>query len=288
MRASNYHQKGNTVAPGTIDGWLSVEGPFDSRDIEGLEKFGPIAKLSLTKQDLITAKIANGFGSLASVNWLWLWCSVTRTAMRNIMAIPNLEVLDILEFQDPGKLANFSQATSLRIFRCNHYMTEADLVEISSLPALQELGAQNSEITPKALETLLCHPTLERIDLEATEFTDAMAAMVAGSKSIKHLEIGASRITSRGLKLISEMRQLRTLDIWATDIAEQDLELLANLPALESLSIGGADGQTSLTAKGTLPRLKQITSLKRVWLDGISLSPSEKSELERRYEYFRN
>ncbi len=276
------------MAQSTEDGWLSIEGPFDSKDIRCLKNQTHIEKLSLTKQSLITAKIANGFNSLNSVRWLWLWCSVTRTAMRNVIVIPDLEVIDILEIRYPGKLTNFQQAANIRTFRCNHYMSEADLIEIANLPELQELGAQNSAITPRPLETLLCIPTLEHIDLEATEFNDSMAATMAGSTSIKHLEVGASKITSKGLGMISKMEQLQSLDIWAVHICEKDLELLFNLPKLEYLSIGGVDDQTSLTSKGVLPRLQEIPSLKKVWLDGISLNPSEKSELEERYEYFRN
>jgi Leucine-rich repeat (LRR) protein len=276
------------VAKSAKDGWLSIEGPFESKDIKRLKSHDHIEKLSLTKQSLITAKIANGLNSLSSVTWLWLWCSVTRTAMRNVVAIPDLEVVDILEIRHPGKLTNFQQASNLKTFRCNHYMTEADLLEISNLPTLQELGAQNSAITPKSLEALLCIPTLEHIDLEATEFNDSMAATVAESKTIKHLEVGATQLTSEGLGSIAKMEQLQSLDIWAVNIAEKDLEFLFNLPNLEYLSIGGVDDQASLTAKGVLPRLKEITSLKKVWLDGIILSQSEASELKERYEYFRN
>ncbi len=271
----------------TEDEWLSIEGSFGS-DISSLKNHSHIEKLSLTKQSLVTAKIANGFKSLKSVRWLWLWCPVTRTSMRDVISIPNLEVIDILEIRHPGKLMDFQQADNLKAFRCNNCMTEADLIEISNLPALKELGAQNSAITPKALDALLCVPTLEHIDLEATEFNDEMAATVAKSTSITHLEVGASKLSSKGLKLISEMEQLQSLDIWAVNIAEKDLELLFNLPKLEYLSIGGVDDQTSLTSKGVLPRLKKIPSLKKVWLDGIFLSPSERSELEERYEYFRN
>ena len=69
------------------------------------------------------------------------------------------------------------------------------------------------------------------------------------------------------------MSQLRSLDIWALDIQEEDLELLNDLPNLEYLSIGGGyEDQTTLTSKGVLPRLAQLPSLKRVWLDGITLS----------------
>jgi Leucine-rich repeat (LRR) protein len=152
---------------------------------------------------------------------------------------------------------------------------------------LKRLGAQNSNITPRALESLLQISTLEHLDLEASDFNDSMATMVAESKSIKHLDIGASKITAKGLRLISTMQQLQSLDIWSVDIGEKDIELLSNLPNLEYLSIGGFDNQTKLTSKGVLPRIKEISTLKRLWLDGIALTSAEKTELGKRYEYFR-
>jgi Leucine-rich repeat (LRR) protein len=269
------------------DKWLSLEGPFSTKTkkLLCLNKYHRIEKLSLTKQPLLTAKLARNFSALQSVGWLWLWCSVARTALQYIITIPDLEKLDILEMKKPGKLKNFDQANSLKEFRCNHYMSEADILEIAKLPDLKELGAQGSAITERAIDALLQMPKLERLDLENSEFNDVMAAVIAESKTLTHLDIGASRLTSKGLKKICEMSQLRSLDIWLTDIAESDLDLLSNLSNLEFLSIGGYDDQTVLTAKGVLPRLKEIPSLKRIWLDGIPLTENEKRLLKEEYEY---
>jgi hypothetical protein len=272
------------------DGWLSLVGEFSAktRKLQSLNKYGRIDKLSLTKQSLLTAKLARHFSELQSVRWLWLWCSVNRTAMRHIMTIPDLETLDILDIRPLGRLKNFSEASTLKVFRYNMGLSEIDILEIAKLPVLQELGAQSSAITQRALEALLQIPTLENLDLEATTFDDDMAAIVAESKTIQHLDVGASRLTSQGLKKISAMTQLRSLDIWAIDIVEADLEFLSKLSKLEYLSIGGYDDQTVLTAKNILPRLKEIPSLKRIWLDGIILTEHEKLALKAQYEYFRN
>jgi Leucine-rich repeat (LRR) protein len=263
---------------------VSIKGPFSEKDLRPLKKYSRIENLALTKQSVVTAKIASGLSCLQSVRKLWLWSSVTRTAMRHIISLPDLEVLDILEIRHPGKLTKFSEAISLKEFRCNHFMTEADLLEISMLPKLQELGAQNSAISRRTLEAFLQMPKLEHIDLEATDFDDEMATIVSKSNIIKHLEIGASKLTSNGFKKISEMSQLQSLDIWATNIQESDLKLLSKLPKLEYLSIGGYIDQTRLTSKGVLPCLKDIPSLKRLWLDGVVLTENEKKELEETYE----
>jgi Leucine-rich repeat (LRR) protein len=275
------------------DGWLSIEGPFESKDIRALGSYQHIDKLSLTHKknhfmkNPVTVKISEGFRALKSVSLLSLWLSVNRTAMRNIITIPNLESLYILDLCHPGKLVNFKKAAKLKEFLCS-FMSENDLLEISNLPVLEDLSAQNAKITPKTLEALLCVPTLKHLDLEASEFDDCMANILAKSSSITHLDVGATKLTSKGLKIISTMQQLQSLDIWALNIKEKDLELLFSLPYLEYFSIGGVDEQTTLTSKGVIPRLKEMRSLKRVWLDGISLSPGEKAELEKKIEYVRN
>ncbi len=266
---------------------ISIEGPFSEKDLKPLKKYSQIEKLALTKQSVVTAKIANGLSCLQSVRQLWLWSSVTRTAMRHVISLPDLEILDILEIRHPGKLERFSEAISLKEFRCN-FMAATDLLEISTLPKLQELGAQNSSINRRTIEALLQMPKLESIDLEASDFNDEIATIVSESNMIKHLHVGASKLTSNGLEKISKMSQLQSLDIWATNIHESDLKLLSKLSNLEYLSLGGCVDQTRFTSKGVLLYLKDLPTLKRLWLDGIVLTENEKKELEETYEYFKN
>ena len=267
---------------------ISIEGPYSESDLRGLGRYGEIEKLSLTKLKNLTVKIAEGLCSLKSVKELFLWSSVNRTAMRHVITIPDLEILDILEIRNPGKLVKFSEAIKLQIFRCNHYMSEADLLEICNLPKIEEIGAQNSEITKRALEALLCLPHLTNLDLEATNFTDKLAAIIAKSRTIKHLSVGASKLTAKGLESISALSQLESLDIWSIDVGETDLAPLLKLQNLEYLSVGGCEDQSRLTYKGIKPYLNELPSLKRLWLDGIVLNDAEKLEMNNKYEYFRN
>ncbi len=266
---------------------LSLKGPFKAKDISAFRPHKHIHQLSITNQKCLTADIAKGFDSLQSVKNLWLWCSITRTAMRHIIKISDLEEIDILEIHHPGNLENFKCASALKIFRCNHYLSEADLLEIAKLPKLQALGAQGSMLTSTALHALLQKPSLVCLDIEGSNLTDKMAEMLSLPNKIETLEIGRTLITKKGLKSLCNMPQLKSLDIWATDIMEKDLALLANLSNLESLSIGNLEGQSILSFKGVLPHLKNIPSLKRIWLDGILVTESEKKKLEQHYESVR-
>lgn len=267
---------------------VSVEGPCSESDLKSLGRYSEINRLSLTKLKNLTVKIAEGLCSLKSVKELFLWSSVNRTAMRHVISIPDLEILDILEIRNPGKLMRFSEAAKLQIFRCNHYMSEADLLEISNLPKIQEIGAQSAEITKRSLEALICLPQLTSLDLEATNFTDKLAAIIGRSQTIKHLSVGASKLTAKGLQSISLMSQLESLDIWSIDISETDLAPLLKLQNLRYLSVGGCEGQTRLTFKGVMPYIDELPFLKSLWLDGIILSDDEQLRMNKRYEYFRS
>lgn len=276
----------------TEDACLSLVGTFPNKTkkLQSLKQYGRLNKLFVTEQTLLTTRLAYHFTELEAVHWLWLWCPVTRNAMRHIINIPELETLDIFELHPLGRLKNFAQARTLKTLRCccAHEFSEADILEIARLPVLQELSMQHSQITQRALQALLHIPTLVHLDLEATIFNDEMAALLAESNTIQHLDIGATKLTTQGLRKIATMTQLRSLDIWATHITEDDLDLLAHLPNLEYLSIGGYDEQEVLTAKGVLPRLQAIPSLKRIWLDGITLTNDEKHTLQQRYDSVRN
>ena len=265
------------------DDWVKLTGAIKPKDIRGLRNLGHIPKLSITESPLLTVKTASAFSALKSVSHLWLWCDVTRTAMRHILAIPGLREIDVLAIVNPGKLGLFSSAESLEVFRGNHYLTEADLLAVTSCRSLREIGAQYSSLTPRVVEALLDLPELRTLDLEGTAFDDKMAASISNSNRLVSLDIGNTRLTRKGLSHLCTMKQLRSLDIWAANITESDLDLLAQLPTLTYLSLGNMEGLSTFNAESLLPRLKAISSLQLVWLDGIALNPKQQAELESRY-----
>jgi Leucine-rich repeat (LRR) protein len=207
--------------------------------------------------------------------------------MRSVIGIRGLRILDVLSITSPGRLEGFASATSLETFRGNHYLTEEDLLEVTTCKSLREIGIQNAALSSRALEALLALPRLETLDVEATVFDDAMAKRISTSKHLRSLDVGATKLSRRGLMYICRMRQLRSLDLWATRIEEEDVELLSQLPNLEYVSIGDAEGNTKFNAKTLLPRLAAIRSLQRVWLDGVIVSPGQKAKLESRFSTVR-
>lgn len=208
---------------------------------------------------------------------------MTRTALRHVLAIPELRELDVLHLVSPGRLDLFSSAESLEVFRGNHYLNEEDLLAVASCRSLREIGAQSSLLTLRVVEALVELPELRRLDLEGTTFDDEMAACISGSKRLLSLDVGATRITRTGLKHLCTMKQLLSLDLWATRLTEFDLDLLAQLPNLEYLSVGNVEGISLFDSELLLSKLSAIPSLRRVWLDGIAVSTEQQAELESKY-----
>ncbi|MEW5837267.1 MAG: hypothetical protein AB1717_00310 [Pseudomonadota bacterium] len=263
-------------------GWYCIQGAVDQHKLKCLIDLGHIDKLSITKTPPVTVTVARLLRQLQSVTQLWLWCDVSRIALRHIIQMPGLEILDVLAVKAPGSLSGFEHATSLRAFRANHYLTEQDLLAIARCAPLQELGIQGAKLTRASLQALLELPHLESLDLEGTPFSDNMARLVSRSTTIHTLDLGATNLTRTGLTQLVTMHQLRSLDLWATRTSENDLELLRELPHLEYLSVGGHESSVALDPERVVSLMLSMPSLKRVWLDGVGLSPEQLARLEGR------
>jgi hypothetical protein len=261
-------------------------------NVRAFHAVGPIDKLSIaktrpiTKTRPLTAERAQPLRALPSVRWLWLWCETTRAAIKHVVAIPGLEILDVLNIKGSGKLSGFASAPRLHTFRANCSLHERDVLEIAECYSLRELGIQRADLTDRALDALLALPNLESLDIEGTVFDDRMAERLSASESLQWLEIGATRLTRRGLEHLCTMPRLRGLDLWATPLAAEDYELLNRLPALEYVSIGSYD-ETPLDGERLVPLLLSLPALKRVWLDGVTLDRAKVAALEGHVESVR-
>ncbi len=264
---------------------IELQGAITTEKVRGVLTNEPVDKLSIVKSPLLTLEIAAELTSLSSVRHLWLWCPVDRLALNALIRIPGVKVVDILWLEGPFPLAGFGFAADLEVFRANCSMREGDLLAISECKNLIEVGAQNAEITDRALDALLELHTLRTLDLEGSGVDDAMASKICMSSTLTALDLGATRITGTGLRHLCKLRQLRSLDLWALPILEEDLDALAQLTELDYLSIGNYQHCEQFNAETLLPRLAAIPSLKRLWLDGIAVSPAQQRLLEERYEH---
>ena len=272
-------------------GWYCLKGDITPETVQALQDVGHIEKLSITHIPLITVRHVRLLKELQSLGQLWLWCDIKRRAMRHLMELPGLAILDILCIRGPGSLGNFEKARTLEVFRANHCLNETDVIQIAKCKSIKTLGIQNALLTDASLAAILGLPYLESLDIEATRFDDKMARALSRSCALSSLDIGATKISVNGLKHIVSMKSLRSLDLWETRLNEDELGLLSELPNLEYLSIGNIEGNTegcpALDIDRILPLLLGLPSLKRIWLDGIKCNPEHQKILETKFDSVR-
>jgi hypothetical protein len=262
---------------------VSATGAISAHELHVLNPFEPIEEFHASTGQLFTARLARELCNWPSIRHVAIWCRTTRAAFRQLMCVNGLEEVSVSYLHAHGSLDGMCLPSSLHTVR-GGWFSSRDVRNIAGLPGLKTLGAQNSGLSEQSLAGLVDHGALEDLDIEASNLDDELAAVLATSNRIRRLIIGATKVGRTGLEKICAMSQLRELDIWALNIAENDLELLSALPDLEYLSIGGYDGQTCLTAEGVLPRIKELPSLRKIWLDGTHLQASEIARLKERYE----
>lgn len=265
-------------------GELSIEFPYSDTAIKALESRPRFDKIFISGKQPMSVRDARMFRSFPEVEFLQIWCGITRAGLREALVCPGLKRLSLFELKQGGRLEGLDKVTGLEELHCSFNLTANDLREIARLPGLHSLGAQGSTLTTTALESLLDANSLRKLDLESSNFNDEYARLISQSKQITSLEIGVTRISRVGLEAICQMTQLKELDLWSTRVREDDLDMLAALKHLEYLSVGGHDDQTEFTPEGTFPKLEKIPSLKRVWLDGFRVTRDEWDYLNARYE----
>lgn len=245
-----------------------------------------IDRLTIGHGRLLNAERAKRLHALPPTRWLWLQCETTRAAIRQLVRIPGLETLDVMQLCGPGAVSGLGDMTALRALRINGWLHARDLRGIAACPSIETLGAQGAGLTLPALEALLAMPRLRALDLEGTDFDDAMALSVSRSTTLEWLELGSTRLTRAGLVHLARMPRLRGLDLWATPVSEAECAMLRELPALEYLSLGGYNDMP-LDGTALMPLLLAMPALKRVWLDGVWLERDQIATLGARFESVR-
>lgn len=273
------------------NGWYSLNGDVSASQLAELAHLasaaphGKLDKLEL-KASLATVRSVRPLASLPIRQWR-LWCRATRPAIRQVLQTPGLERLEVLQVSGPGCLRGVGQARSLSAFGAYFGLNAADILAIAECGTLQELRAHGAGLTPKAIDALIALPQLATLDLEDSCFDDRMAKQVARSATITSLDIGHTRITRAGLAHLAGMQQLQSLDLWLTALTAQDLALLLELPRLEALSLGGPEGTPPLDPQPLTELMLAAPALKRVWLEGVALDPTQKQALDAKLESLR-
>jgi Leucine-rich repeat (LRR) protein len=145
------------------------------------------------------------------------------------------------------------------------WVSDADLPQLLTLPALRKLTLAETRITDMGLEHLRTLSGIRELDCRYTEsLTEYGIAHLAGWQHLERLNLRGSQVTSRVFDHLARLTGLRWLDIGNTSVSDEGFEQLAALTRLEYLSIGG----NRLTGEA-LPQLELLPALRRLDVSGI-------------------
>ncbi len=173
------------------DGWIEVKGPVSRYQLFTDAVPIDMEKLQISELRFFFGRSASALSDFKMLRELWIWCDTGRKAVTTVLELPCIEKLDILCVRVPGgKMPLFGKASNLKVFRCNNFMNESDLIAISTSQSLVELGAQSSGVSIRSVEALTSIPSLESVDLEGSDFDRAIALKTTRHPSPQGFDIG--------------------------------------------------------------------------------------------------
>ncbi len=157
-------------------------------------------------------------------------------------------------------------------------VTEADLVHLAALPALESVSLYGTAITDSGLVHLYPLPHLRSIDLRGTAVTAAGVSFLP-AYGLEALHLTDTQVTGRDLRSFPAMPNLNKLKLNRLEFGDEDVMDLALFPNVAHLELDG----TKITDDGLGMLLAQNPALARVELRSTGVSPEGITRLHEAY-----
>jgi len=122
--------------------------------------------------------------------------------------------------------------------RFSGYPTDADMLHVGRLTALEDLMLSSTNITDSGLVHVEGLTNLDSLYLDGTSITDAGLAHLKGLAKLRLLALHNTRITDIGLVYLQGLNNLSHLNLSDTQITDAGLAHLKGLTSLRSLDLG--------------------------------------------------
>lgn len=140
------------------------------------------------------------------------------------------------------------------------WVNDAELLELTRLPALRRLDLSHTRISDEGLLHLKPCKNIEHLDLfYAEQISDQGMNAIKEWRGLKHLNARGTRIADGTLAVISKLTALESLDLANTAITDTGLDHLVSLTRLKHLSLGRS--RLSETATSVVRLLNTLESL---------------------------
>jgi len=210
---------------------------------------------------------------------------------------------------DLSFLKNFAPNDLDYLFILHRNMTDEQLPYVSHLTGIKEFKVQWCGVGDTGIRHLSGLTQVTQLSLQGTNVTDAGISSILGMKDLKGLHIAGTKITDVGIRRLKVLPGLIHLSLSSDQITAPTVMALEELPSVVSLTIFTDEGDISLAERPLTPRalrllanlgqlshlgltghrhddslipaLAQLTGLKRLKLNGTSITPARISELRR-------
>lgn len=157
-------------------------------------------------------------------------------------------------------LSNATKLKSLQISK-GDFSDKLILTLSKSLPQLEHLGLQTSQLTEESVQSLVLNcPNLNSLSLSSDSLTADCLLGFAGSNRLKHLKLNVPNVTNKGLRVLADLPQLETVGLHAAKLTSKQLGVFRNHPTLRSLLIDGSglSLEEILNVIRTMPKLTHL------------------------------
>ena len=209
----------------------------------------------------------------------------TEEDYRKIRQLDHLKTLSFGRGLDDARLKLLAGMPQIESFTTNGaHITDDGIRTMATFPALHNLTFfhPGKDFHGVGLAALADLPNLESFSVGgSTAFADPGLAAVAQLTHLREIRVWHTGATIEGVKALGALKGLRSLVLGQrlsakppVTLNDDTVAVLADFPALESLTL--QEARLSLPALG---KLKGLSKLKRLTLDGIDLSEADLAAL---------
>lgn len=241
---------------------------------EGISSLLGFKKLEILdlSNTVVTDRGVSKLSALPSLEALTLeGCAITDQALSALAEAPKLRCLYLgknadesfsLSFKhDPksGSMDVDMDANHPRVIASAPKITDAGIVAIAKMKALESLGLEGSAITDMGLTELRSLNRLQSLRLDDTPVTDAGLQSLASLADLDWISLKGLNITDDGLKALGGLVKLETLVLTDCKLTDACLVQLKGCTALKSIWRTG----TQITDEGIEELQKNLPNLRK-------------------------
>lgn len=244
-------------------GWWKHQASQQREAVAALQSAGAIV--------LYEPRLAPGMASLKRRShwpgWLVRWLGID--FFKNVDSVGTCRIYFTCENRiNDAALKPLKYLPSLRSLCLEgSHVSDAGLVVVESLPALEDLYVGHTAITDAAMPHLLSRTSLRAFAINDTQITDRGMEQLKKLTGLERLYLRRTSITDDGLRSLQGLTTLRGLELTGTQITDDGLEIISHLVNLDTLYLE----ETQVTDTG-LEHLRGLAALQTLKLKGTKVT----------------